>query len=60
MNEKPTETPDALINDVREARRRLVAKHGGLRGWVKYLRDRQKKHPEKVVPAPKQAGNLPI
>ena len=60
MNEEVTESPDALIDEVRETRRRLVAKHGGLRGWVKYLRDRQKEHPPKVVPSPKRVGKLPV
>ena len=60
MSKKTTETPDALIDEVMETRRRLVAKNGGLRGWAKYLRDRQKEHPEKVVPSPKPAGNPPV
>lgn len=42
---------DPLIDDVRATRRKLVRKHGGLRGWVAHLRREQEKHPDKVVPA---------
>lgn len=59
MNKKSTETPDALIDQVREVRRRLVAKHGGLRQWVKHLQDRQKEHPGELLSSPKRVGKLP-
>jgi hypothetical protein len=42
---------DPLIDEVRARRKRLVRKHGGLRGWVAHLQREQQKHPDKVVPA---------
>ena len=41
---------DPLIDEVRERRRRLVRKHGGLRGWVAHLRQEQARRPGKLVP----------
>lgn len=59
MNQKSTETPETLIDQVRETRRRLVTEHGGLRQWVKHLQDRQKEHPGELIPSPKRVGKLP-
>ena len=58
MKEKNAETRDALIDDVRERRRRLVNEHDGLQGWVQYLRDCQKEHPEKVIPSRKRVSKI--
>ena len=49
-----TESPDALIDEVRRTRRRLVAEHGGLKGWVRYLQQCQDHYPERVIPTPKR------
>ncbi len=59
MSEKTPKTPDALIDEVRKTRRKLVAEHGGLQGWVKYLQERQKERPERVVSPPKRTHKLP-
>lgn len=56
MKEKTPETPDALIEEVRETRRRLVAEHGGLHGWGKHLQNQQNQHPEKVISPARPAG----
>jgi len=53
MSGKTDTKPDALIDEVRQTRRRLVAEHGGLSGWVKYLQQQQQKHPERVLARPK-------
>jgi len=49
MNEQPSQTADPIIDYVRETRERLVRKHGGLRGWVEYLKKLQAEHPEKLI-----------
>jgi hypothetical protein len=47
---------DPLIDDVRETRERLVREHGGLVGWVRYLQELEKEHPERVVDRSALAG----
>jgi hypothetical protein len=41
-----TVPPDPLIDQVRETRAKLVQEHGGLRGWVAYLQEQQRKRLE--------------
>lgn len=55
MSKNVSQAKDALIDQVRETRQRLVAEHGGLQGWVKYLQERQKEHPERLLPSPKSS-----
>jgi hypothetical protein len=47
MDQPKSPVPDPLIDEVRETQARLVREHGGLRGWVAYLQEQQRKHPEK-------------
>ncbi len=47
MDEPKSVMRDPLIDEVRETRARLVREHGGLRGWVAYLQEQQRKRPEK-------------
>ena len=56
MNQRERQTSDPLIDQVRQTRQRLVGEHGGLRGWVEYLQQLQKQHPEKLVSRPKQTA----
>ena len=49
MKKKETRTSDALVDQVRQTRERLVREHGGLRGWVEYLRELQRTHRKKLV-----------
>ena len=51
MSEEETRDSDPLIDEVRATRERLVREHGGLRGWMEYLRELQQQHPEKLVAA---------
>lgn len=53
--DRPTSLPpDPLIDQVRETRARLVREHGGLRGWVVYLQEQQRKRAEVSPRRPKQ------
>jgi len=54
MNEQQIQTPDPIIDQVRQTRERLVREHGGLRGWVEHLKKLQAQHPEKLVSRPEQ------
>ena len=56
MSKHASEARDPLIDEVRETRQRLVREHGGLKGWFKHLRDRQRRHPGKVLPRPRRMG----
>jgi hypothetical protein len=47
--EQKKKLSDPLIDEVRATRERLVREHGGLHGWVAYVRQEQAKHPEKLV-----------
>lgn len=49
MTEQPGPYSDPLIDEVRARRERLVREHGGLRGWMEYLRKQQEEHPERVI-----------
>ena len=49
MTDRQAPPRDPLIDEVREARERLVREHGGLVGWVRYLRGLQREHPENLV-----------
>lgn len=55
MSEQDPPSLEPLIDEVRANRERLVREHGGLRGWMEYLRRRQQEHPEKLVSLGKQA-----
>lgn len=55
MKTKPCQPTDPLIDEVRRRRERLVSEHGGLRGWVEYLRRLQKHHPERIISLGKTA-----
>ena len=48
MDQPKTVMCDPLIDEVRETRARLVREHGGLRGWVAYLQEQQRKRPGNV------------
>ena len=47
MDQIKSPMPDPLIDEVRQTRARLVSEHGGLRGWVAYLQEQQRKRPKK-------------
>jgi hypothetical protein len=50
MTQREENYPDPLIDEVRERRRRLLARHGGdLQKLYEELRRLQEEHPEKVV-----------
>ncbi len=50
MTQKEEKFADPLIDEVRERRRRLLARHGGdLQKLYEELRRLQEEHPEKVV-----------
>jgi len=55
MKTRRREPADPLIDEIRERRERLVREHGGLRGWVDYLRELQAQHPKLVVSLNKAA-----
>lgn len=55
MSEQNTSSLEPLIDEVRANREHLVREHGGLRGWMAYLRRRQQEHPEKLISLGKQA-----
>jgi hypothetical protein len=52
MTDPQTPPRDPLIDEVRETRERLLREHGGLAGWVRYLQELQRQHPEKLVTRP--------
>ena len=53
MHQSKSAMPDPLIDEVRNTRDRLVREHGGLRGWVAYLQEQQRKRRKKPQPSPK-------
>jgi hypothetical protein len=48
-----------LIDEVRKNREELVREHGRLRGLFDFIRQKQKKHPDKIVSRFKEVGVRP-
>jgi hypothetical protein len=52
--------PNPAVDEVQEVRSRLIARYGGIDGYVKHLREFEKTLPaEKLVPRAKARGKKP-
>jgi len=46
---------EPLIAEVRATRERLVRERGGLRGWVRHLRELEEQHQDRLI-SPREFG----